>query len=337
MLFSVFSLSLGVLLTNTIAMLLHSRRRFLRQFGYSAAAFGTTILLPQSAAAKSFFAEEEIRNQKLTILHTNDTHSRIEPFPMDGGKYQGLGGVARRAYWVDKIRKEEKNVLLLDAGDMFQGTPYFNFFKGEVEIKMMSQMRYDAATIGNHDFDGGIENLQQQMQLHANFPLINCNYNFADTPMHDRTQPFKVFKFGSLKIGVLGVGIALPGLVPQPLYTNTVSLDPIEQANKYAKILRSDYDCDYIVCLSHLGHSYKTNQVSDLVLAAESQNIDLIIGGHTHTFLEKPIFVPNKANQAVAVAQVGWAGVWLGRIDIAFESSFRSTCIQCNNTIISKE
>lgn len=318
-------------------MLIKSRRQFLRQFSLGTAAMGATILLPNTAKAAAFLSNDELRQQKITILHTNDTHSRIEPFPMDGGKYQGLGGVARRAFWVDKIRKEEKNVLLLDAGDMFQGTPYFNFFKGEVEVKMMSQLGYDAGTIGNHDFDAGLDNLSLQLKSHAKFPLINANYDFKDTVMKGQALPYKIFKFGGIKVGVTGVGVGLNGLVPKPLFLDTQYLDPIVEANRQAAILRQELDCDYVICLSHLGHSYKNEQPSDLRLAAESKNIDLIIGGHTHTFLEKPIFVPNLEQKPVAVTQVGWAGVWLGRIDIVIESSFRSTCVQCNNTLISSK
>ncbi len=311
-----------------MSFLIRSRRQFLRQFGLGAAAvFGSTLLLPSTAKAIELL--DKIRTHKLTILHTNDTHSRIEPFPMDGGKYQGMGGVARRASLIEAVRKTEKNVLLLDAGDMFQGTPYFNLFKGEVEMKMMSQLGYDAATIGNHDFDAGIELLSEQIQNYANFPIINANYDFRNTPMRDLCKPYKVFEFKHLRVGVLGVGVGLEGLVPPAFYTYTKYLDPIERANHYANILRTEERCDYIICLSHLGHSYKNNQVSDLNLAAGSKEIDLIIGGHTHTFLEQPVMVQNQAGEAVAVAQVGWAGVWLGRIDVGIETTHKQKCLHC--------
>src|SRR5688572_32264637 len=132
-------------------------------------------------------AAEYFTPLKLTILHTNDTHSRLEPFPMDGGRNQGLGGVATRAEMINRIRQEEENVLLLDAGDIFQGTPYFNLYKGEPEIKAMSAMNYDATTIGNHDFDAGMENLAKQLMDHANFPMLISNYDFSNTAMENKT------------------------------------------------------------------------------------------------------------------------------------------------------
>ena len=315
-------------------MLIKSRRNFLRQFGLGAVSLGSTMLLPKTAKAAAFLTQEDIKNQKVTILHTNDTHSRIEPFPMDGGRNQGLGGVARRAHVIEKIRKESPNNLLLDAGDMFQGTPYFNFFKGEVELKLMSEMKYDASTIGNHEFDGGLDNLKYQLQTHAKFPIINANYDFSDTIMKGVTLPYKIFTVGNMRIGVTGVGVELKSLVPQPLYLDTQYLDPIAKANEYAAILKNDYKCDYVICLSHLGYAYEHAQVSDMVLAKASQNIDLIIGGHTHTFLEKPTFVANQKGKAVGITQVGWAGIWLGRIDLLVEQSTKSICLQCNNTLL---
>lgn len=317
-------------------MLIKSRRNFLRQFGLGAVSLGGTLLLPKTAKAAAFFQHEEIKNQKLTILHTNDTHSRIEPFPMDGGRNQGLGGIARRAHIVKEIRKESPNVLLLDAGDMFQGTPYFNFFKGEVELKLMSQLKYDAGTIGNHEFDGGLDNLKYQFESNALFPIINANYDFSDTIMKGVTKPYQIFQVGNMKIGVTGVGVELAGLVPQTLYLDTQYLDPIAQANKYADILKNDYKCDYVICLSHLGYAYEHGQVCDLHLAAQTSNIDLILGGHTHTFLEKPVFIKNKKGKAVGITQVGWAGIWLGRIDLLIEESTKSVCLQCNNTLITQ-
>ena len=154
---------------------------------------------------------------------------------MDGGRNQGLGGVADRAAFITEIRAEEEHVLLFDAGDIFQGTPYFNFYKGEPEIKAMSAMRYDACTIGNHDFDAGMENLATQLTKHANFPMLVANYDFTGTPMEHKTEPYKIFKKGKLKIGVFGVGIEGRGLIPDNLFGKTQYLDPIQKANEIAE------------------------------------------------------------------------------------------------------
>ena len=177
---------------------------------------------------------------KLVILHTNDVHSRIEPFPEDGSRNAGLGGAARRAALINKIRSENEHVLLLDAGDIFQGTPYFNFFLGELDIKLMTEMGYDATTMGNHDFDGGLENFEKQMREHGNFPVIIYNYDFSDTVMHNRFVPRKIFERGNIKIGVTGVGIELDGLVPSNLFGTTRYLDPIAHATEQADILKHD-------------------------------------------------------------------------------------------------
>ena len=266
-------------------------------------------------------------------MHTNDVHSRIEAFPNDGGKYSGLGGAAKRAALVKKLRAENEHVLLLDCGDIFQGTPYFNFFGGELEFKLMSEMGYDLATIGNHDFDAGIDGLHKQLK-HASFGLVNANYNFEDTIMNGVVKPYRVFQKGDIKIGVLGVGIELQGLVPKTLYKDTQYLDPIAQANKYAKILKQDEGCHYIICLSHLGYKYKENKVSDHDLAADSVDIDLILGGHTHTFLNKPTKIANQKGKIVLVNQVGWAGILLGKMQIQFEKNFKNKCSSCKPQLI---
>ncbi len=304
-----------------------NRRLFL---GCSARWLGATLLLPTLAKANDYL-EPEWALRKLTILHTNDTHSRIEPFPMDGGKLQGKGGAARRAYLIRQIRAQEENVLLLDAGDIFQGTPYFNYFKGELEIKLMSQMGYDAATIGNHDFDAGLLNLKTQITNHATFPLLSANYEFKNTDLAQTVLPYKIFDKGGLKIGVFGLGVKLEGLVPKPLYLETNYLEPLTIANQTAALLKQELNCDYVIALSHLGYSYADEQVSDLKIAAASQHIDLIIGGHTHTFLTEPTAVKNKDNRPVWVSQAGWAGVVLGRIDVYFERGTHKKCIQCLN------
>ena len=274
---------------------------------------------------------------RLTVLHTNDVHSRIDPFPMDGGANQGLGGVAARAEIIEKIRREEEHVLLLDAGDIFQGTPYFNFYKGEPEIKAMSSMQYDATTIGNHDFDAGLENLATQLSNHANFPMLVANYDFTGTPMEHTYQPYKIFKKGRIKIGVLGVGIEMAGLVSENLSAGTKYLDPVVKANETAYKLKKEKDCDLVICLSHLGNLYSDNKVSDKRLASETENIDLIIGGHTHTFLPTPIIYKNKKGSDVIVNQVGWAGINLGRLDFDFSKYSKKKLSQSSSIMVTKK
>jgi 5'-nucleotidase len=274
--------------------------------------------------------------QKLIILHTNDVHSRLDPFPMDGGRNQGQGGVAARAQIINEIRKQEEHVLLLDAGDMFQGTPYFNFYKGEPEIKAMTRMGYDAATMGNHDFDAGLDNFATQLS-HASFPVLMCNYDFTGTAMENKFLPYKIIQKGKLKIGITGVGIELKGLVPESLYGNTKYLDPIQQLNKITEQLKRKEGCDMVICLSHLGYQYKDNTVSDVVLAQESEYIDLIIGGHTHTFLDNPVVYKNKKGDDIVVNQVGWGGILLGRLDYIFKRSKRGSLTNAHSVLISKK
>lgn len=309
---------------------MYNRRKFIAQ---SAMAAGSLLLGAQHVQAAGITAGSA---RRLTILHTNDTHSRLDPFPMDGSRNEGRGGVAARAALIDHVRREEAQVLLLDAGDIFQGTPYFNIYKGEPEIKAMRAMGYDAVTIGNHDFDGGIENLATQIRSHGRFETIVSNYDFSGTPMEPVAVPYKIFRKGGIKVGVLGVGIELNGLVPQNLYGATRYLDPVQKANETAALLRRE-NCDLVICLSHLGYRYNSNKVSDQVLAKETENIDLIIGGHTHTFLEQPEKVRNKAGSDVVINQVGWAGLQLGRLDYDFERNRDKRVIRTNTISITKK
>lgn len=284
-----------------------NRRKFIIQGGMGAGA----LLLNDSAFASP-------QSNKLTILHTNDVHSRLDPFPMDGTRNAGMGGIAARADIIRRIRAAEENVLLLDAGDIFQGTPYFNIFKGEPEMKAMQMMGYDAGVMGNHDFDAGMENFVQQLSRHGKFPILMCNYGFEHTPMENMYEPYKVFRKGHLKIGVTGVGIELAGLVPESLYGATLYKDPVVNASRIASFLKNEKKCDLVICISHLGDKYADNKVSDEVLAKESDCIDLILGGHTHRFFEKPREYVNKTGKEVLVNQVGWGGLQLGRLDYDF-------------------
>lgn len=257
----------------------------------------------------------------ITILHTNDVHSHLEPFPAKDPKYANQGGAARRMKIIQQVRQENPNTLLLDAGDIFQGTPYFNFYGGELEFKIMSMLGYDAATIGNHDFDNGIGGLAAQMP-HASFELLTANYDMSNTIMDGHTKPYKVFVKDGIRIGVFGLGVKLQGLVNRRMFKETVYLDPIEIATDMAQTLRNDEDCKLVICLSHLGYDYKDKTIiSDLKLAQATHGIDLIIGGHTHTFLEKPTIAQNKKEEFVLINQVGWGGIQLGRVDFLFEET----------------
>ena len=285
-----------------------NRRKFIVDTSLTAGA----LMLGAPASAQAS------KGNRLTILHTNDVHSRLDPFPMDGSRNAGQGGVAARAALIQKIRSEEEHVLLLDAGDIFQGTPYFNVFKGEPEMKAMNMMGYDAIIMGNHDFDAGLDNFAEKLTTHGKMPVVMCNYGFEGTTMESINQPYKIIRKGDIKIGILGVGIELAGLVPEQLYGKTVYQDPVQQANIHADLLKKKYQCDLVICLSHLGDRYADNKVSDEVLAKESLGIDLIIGGHTHRFFEKPREYSNKQGKKVLVNQVGWGGLQLGRMDFEF-------------------
>jgi 5'-nucleotidase len=253
-------------------------------------------------------------------MHTNDVHSHIEPFPKDHKRYPGMGGVAKRAKLINKIRTEVPQTLLLDAGDMFQGTPYFNYFGGEIEFKLMNAMKYDAATIGNHDFDNGVDGLARQAK-NAEFKLLSANYNFEHTPMKGLTQPYHIFTKGKFTVGVFGLGVELKGLVDPKMFGNTAYEPAVKTAEKVSNYLRHEKECNLIICLSHLGLKYETNQVSDMVLAEHCSEIDIILGGHTHDFIESPIEIQSKNGQNTYISQVGWAGIKLGRIDVYLNSA----------------
>ncbi len=288
-----------------------NRREFVKYF------LGGTYLMSHSSYLAQVL-EKQGKSKTLVILYTNDQHSRIEPFPDNGLKYAGMGGVVKRAKMIEKIRTEyNNNVLLLDAGDIFQGTPYFNYYHGELDFKLMSKMGYDLSTLGNHDFDLGIENIIQQLP-HATFEFVNCNYDFKDTLLKNKILSYKIIKKNGIKIGITGVGIELDGLVLKENYGDVVYYDPIEKLQQVERILKEDKHCDYIICLSHLGYQYQDNKVSDVILAQNIRHTDLIIGGHTHTFLDKPVVIKNKNNTETFVTQVGWAGIWLGNLMINF-------------------
>jgi len=294
-----------------------------RDFIHKTVASSALLALP-SVPLMSFDAPTKVKH--LTILHTNDVHSHIDPFPADDAKNPNMGGVSRRSALVESIRKENPNVLLLDAGDIFQGTPYFNYYGGELEFKLMSMMKYDLATMGNHDFDNGIDGFYSQLP-NASFEFVSANYDFRNTVLNDIVKPYKIFVKDGIKIGVFGLGVQLEGLVDKKNYKETVYKDPKETAQEMTRILKEEKRCDLVICLSHLGYHYKNDpeKISDLNLARLTKDIDLIIGGHTHTFLDKPTIVKNLEGKDVLVNQVGCYGINLGRIDFYFDADKNKT------------
>ena len=286
---------------------MRSRRDFFKKLGMGGLFLGLGgYALPLKAAKNKL--------TKITLLHTNDMHSHIDPFPDSDPKYPGLGGFARINALVKRIREEEENTLLLDCGDIYQGTPYFNFFKGEAELKLMSKIGYDASTIGNHEFDNGLIGISSQMK-HMNFPFINSNYDFTGTVLEGKVLPYKTFNKGGVKIGVFGLGIELEGLVSAKNYDGVDYIDPIYMAEKIVPILKEKEQCDLVICLSHIGYSSNTGGMCDMYLAQNTSGIDVILGGHSHTLLETAMRVRNLDGEEVVINQVGWAGIALGRID----------------------
>lgn len=274
-----------------------NRKEFLKTVGGGTLALS---LAPNLVFASQKSILDKNAAYKLTVLHTNDQHSRIEPFDSSYSRNPNQGGFARRATLIQQIRSQEKNVLLLDAGDIFQGTPYFNFYGGELEFKLMSMMGYDAATMGNHDFDNGLEGFLKALP-NAKFPFITSNYDFSNTILDGKTEKYKIFKKDGIKVGLFGVGIELDGLVGKKQYQETKYLNPVEIAQHYADFLRKEKGCDLVICLSHIGYDYRddADKISDKKLAAQTDNIDLILGGHTHTFLPEPQSFTNKSGKNV--------------------------------------
>ena len=294
---------------------MQNRREFLRLLGVGAA--GAAAL----STPLSVFAADDLVH--LTILHTNDFHSHIDPFGNDVPRNAGEGGMAKRAALIKKIRSESPHVLLFDAGDIYQGTPYFNYFKAQLDFELMTMMGYDAATLGNHEFDNGLEGIRSQLK-YAGFPFINSNYDFSDTILAGMTIPYKIFRSGGVRVGVYGLGIELQGLVDPKNFGNTRYNDPLQTALKMEKMLKYEHNADLIICLSHLGYSYKDAKVSDKVIAAQTFDTNLIIGGHTHTFLAKPDLILNKSGKDVVVNQVGFGGLMVGKIDFYFSKQKRT-------------
>lgn len=285
-----------------------TRRTFLKQ---SVCAIAGSTLAPQIGKRLTNFFD----GPSITILYTNDTHSRIDPFPDNSREFAGLGGIAKRSSLVNKIRLEENNVLLLDAGDVFQGTPWFNVYGGKVDFEMMSEMGYDAMAIGNHEFDLGLDGFRDAAQ-HADFPFLCTNYSTWNTPMEAFIDRELIKEFEGFTIGIFGVGIPLDGVVDPKLHGRVRSRDPILSARRSVENFLNFHQCDYVICLSHLGFRYDDDRIDDITLAQSVPGIDLIIGGHTHTFLDKPVSFENPEGSKTLITQMGHSGVRLGRIDL---------------------
>lgn len=279
----------------------------------------TFLALASGGFGPSLLAKASAHDDALYILHTNDTHSRLKPFPEADSTYGGLGGAARRAHFIRQFRANHRNVLLLDSGDFFQGTPFFNMFAGEPEIRVMTALGYDASTLGNHDFDIKVSGLKNAMK-HARFPLIVSNYDAAKSEISSIVKPWTTFQRGPWKIGVFGLGIDFDKLVAAELHENISYLDPIPVARSMVQTLRQK-KCDLVICLSHLGYRYQqSDRISDRILAQNVEGIDLILGGHTHTFLDKPEIFTGSPQKETQVAQVGCFGVRVGIIKVTGES-----------------
>lgn len=304
---------------------MNSRRRFLKKVA------GATAGLTLTGIPDDLLAHEDL--VRVSILHTNDIHCHIDPFPeTDPPSYAGKGGLARLSALIKKIKNETKNILLVDAGDMFQGTPYFNFYQGELILKVMSQMGYEASTIGNHEFDNGLEGIEASLGF-AHFPLICSNYDFSQTILRDRFPAYKIFNKQGIKIGVYGLGIELAGLVQKKSYAETRYLAPVETALKMESFLKNEKHCDLVICLSHMGLKYRDNKISDTLLAAETKFTDLIIGGHTHSYLKEPLQLKNANGDRIIVNQAGWAGLILGRIDFILDKTEKDEPVALSHNI----
>lgn len=300
------------------------RRSFLRSIGIA----GISALVGIPA-----FAFKEKGFDKICVLHTNDTHSRIDPYPDNDPNYPGMGGYARRAHIINQYRKTEPDLLLLDAGDIFQGTPYFNLYGGEPELKLMSKMGYDAAAFGNHEFDNGLDGFKKVLPF-ARFPFLAANYDFGQTILAGAIKSYTILEKSGKKIGIYGLGINPEGLVSRALYGETKYVDPVETAKKVERQLFINERCELIICLSHLGFRYDSDRVSDTIIAANTKYTDIIIGGHTHNLLSPPEIVVNQSGNKVSIAQAGYGGAYLGVLNVYFDKKKNEKNIESNTTKI---
>ena len=302
-----------------------NRRRFLTQ----SAAFGAALVA--SPGLRSVLSDRRsaivraldpvVDETVITILHTNDTHSQIDPLPGNDKTYPGKGGVARRATLVKRIRKENPNTLLIDAGDVCQGTPYFNFYKGEVEYKAMSAIGYDVGTLGNHEFDNGVDALAAALKF-ANFDLVSANYDVNGTALEGRIKPYVIRDVGGVRIGLFGLGISPVALITAANFKGVTYRDPIEVSRQVVKTLREKERCAMVVVMSHLGYykNPKPEDVGDAQVAAQVDGIDFIASGHTHTFMDEPVRVKQPSGRETLIFQVGKSGIYVGRVDFTFRA-----------------
>jgi 5'-nucleotidase len=285
-----------------------NRRRFLT----TSAVFGATLVAFPRTLLEASGAETVI-----TILHTNDTHSQIDPLPPND-RNAGKGGVARRATLVKRVRKENPNTLLVDAGDVLQGTPYFNFYKGEVEYKAMSAIGYDAGTLGNHEFDNGVEALAAALKF-ANFDIVSANYDVKGTALEDRVKRYVVKTVGGIRVGLFGLGISPTALITPANFKGITFLDPLIAARDVVKKLREEERCSLVVCMSHLGYHEDGKQGNSFV-ASQVDGIDYIASGHTHIFMEQPVTATQPCGAKTLIFEVGKSGIYVGRVDFTFRT-----------------
>jgi 5'-nucleotidase len=304
-----------------------TRRNFLR----SSIVGGAALALPQSRAqlfssspwsAISAPLLEAVAGETLiTILHTNDTHSQIDPLPDNDKQYGGKGGVARRATLVKRVRKENPNTLMIDAGDVFQGTPYFNFYKGEVEYKSMSLIGYDVGTLGNHDFDNGVDGLVAAMKF-ANFDFVSSNYDLRGTPLETRVKRYVVRTLGGVRVGLFGMGISPDNLITPENFKGVKYMDPVKSARDVVETLRQRERCKLVIGMSHLGYypNAKEGEVGDTQVASQVDGIDFIASGHTHTFMQSPVLTKQPSGNDTIIFQVGRSGIYVGRVDFKLQA-----------------
>lgn len=263
----------------------------------------------------AFYAMACSAQKKITILHTNDTHSCIMPLNKNlaNKEVAGRGGYLRRAAMIRDERHATPDLLLFDSGDFSQGSPYYTLFKGDVEIGLMNEMKCDAGTIGNHEFDFGLENMARIFRK-AKFPIVCANYDFTGTPVEGTVKPYVIIKRNGLKIGVFGIGAQLEGLVDANNCKGVKFLDPITTANNTASHLKKDLKCDLVICLSHLGWGILPPLANDERLIAASHDIDLVLGAHSHTFFKEIEYVNNAEGQAIGDDQNGKNAIYVGKL-----------------------
>lgn len=257
---------------------------------------------------------------ELNLLHTSDMHSRIEPIsPQAADANAGQGGMVRRVALVKHFRAEHPEALLFDCGDISQGTPYYNLFRGELEVKMMNLMHYDAMAIGNHEFDFGLDNMARLFRM-ADFPVVCANYDVTGTVLEGLVKPYVVLERDGLKIGVFGLGPKLEGLVSSANCEGITFNNPVEVAQQTADLLKEQLGCDLVVCLSHLGISSEDPEgFDDQRLIARTRHIDVVLGGHSHTFMEKPLLLGNADGREIPLLHSGKSGVYVGRMELTLE------------------